>query len=224
MKQVIDVNELAISGLENMHYFVKNNRFKKITVDSSTYIIKQNSNIDFLYWSDIAQFTLQRTAKNGKSLNLGVYCATNCLFGEIECITNDKAQFDVVALEPTELIVIPKNAFLNILKKDARVAVWHSQNIANYYQRTMNISIDRTLYPLKRTIAEDLRLRHFNQLYADNHTNVHKEAQRFGCSERAYNRIIKELIEQKIIIKKEKKIKPYEINKLIDFINSYDNN
>lgn len=70
-----------------------------------------------------------------------------------------------------------------ILTSHAEVGVWLSQLLSTSYQRGMARTMERSLQPLVD----------FSQ--------VSREAERFGCSERTYRRVINQLIEEHYIQK-----------------------
>ena len=90
-------------------------------------------------------------------------------------------------------------------------------------QQSMSTAIDRSLYPLKFNVIKDIVNRFTTQSHANNHAYMYQEAQRFGCTERAYTRIIHELIDEGLVKKGSdaSTIIPVDIDALKALIASY---
>lgn len=193
--------EILSEGLVNIRLFVSNSDFKKVLIKEGEYIIKQNQKLDCVFWSSVSQYTICHTSQNGKTLSLGDYYSEDRFFGEVELFSNGGCQFDVIATADTELVAIPVNSFVDIMSKDGKLAFWINRNMANIYQESMSIAIERTLYPLKFNILKDFIKRQMSKSQYVNHEFMYQEAQRFGCTDRAYNRVIHELIDDGVMKK-----------------------
>lgn len=215
--------KLLEDGLNSIRSLIKNSNYREIQIDQDGYIVKQNEFLDCVYWADFAHYSIQHTSENGKVLSLGEYRSKNRFFGEFEFFSDRPCQFDVIASEDITLVVIPNEQLTKIITADSIIAFWMSCNMSSVYQTSMDIAIERALYPLKYNILKDMLRRHTARASSTNHMLMYKEAQRFGCTERAYNRVIHELIEEGLI-KKEKDTKAItltDINKIANCLENY---
>lgn len=210
-------------GLDKIRQLVKNPDFKTRRVEKGEFIIRQHSDVDEIYWSDAAQFSVVHTAENGKTLSLGDYFLKDNLFGEMEFFSDGPSPFSVIATTSAELVVIPKEKFADILLQDGHIAFWMNHRMSNIYINTMGIAIERSLYPLKFNIIKDLISRHTSVGASLGHTYMYQEAQRFGCTERAYTRIIHELIKEGLVRKDSDSsaIVPVDIKALQSYLEDY---
>ncbi|WP_375749420.1 Crp/Fnr family transcriptional regulator [Vibrio sp. HN007] len=216
-------SKLLQEGLEHIRLHIKNEGYKEIRIRKGEYIVRQNQVLDFVYWASVAQYAIYHTARNGKTLSLGDYFSEDRFFGEVECFSDELCQFDIVATADTELVVISKEQLSELLIHDGKIAFWMNCNTSKLYQSSMDVAIERSLYPLKYNILKDILHRYTEVSMPLSHTYMYQEAQRFGCTERAYNRIIHELINDGLIEKErdENIINPTNIEAIKACLNSY---
>ena len=221
----MDKSQILQVGLDKIRQLIKSRDFKTRRVEKGDFIIRQHAHIDEIYWSDSAQFSVIHTAENGKTLSLGDYFLTDNLFGEMEYFSDGPSPFSVIATTSTHLVVIPKERFADILLQDGHIAFWMNHRISNIYINTMSIAIDRSLYPLKFNIIKDLLNRHTSGSALLGHSYMYQEAQRFGCTERAYTRVIHELIKEGLVTKDHdhSAIAPVDIHALQAYLETYYN-
>lgn len=219
----MDKNKILHDGLNKLRQLVKREQYKTLRVNKGDCIIRQHSEVNEVYWTDAARFSVQHTAENGKTLSLGDYYLEDNFFGEMEFFSDKPSPFSVIATDEAELIVIPKEKFAEFLLADAQVAFWMSHRMSNIYLNTMHIAMERSLYPLKFNIIKDLIARFTSESRARGHSYMYQEAQRFGCTERAYTRIIHELIKEGLVKKgaDNSEVVPVDINKLTDYLEQY---
>lgn len=219
----MDKSKILAAGLDKIRQLVTNDQYKTIQVSKGDYIIRQHSEVNDVYWTQAARFSIIQTAQNGKTLSLGDYYLEDNFFGEMEFFSDQPSPFSVIATQDAELTVIPKERFADFLLQDAQVAFWMSHRMSNIYLNTTNIAIERSLYPLKFNIIKDMVTRHTSDNRARGHSYMYQEAQRFGCSERAYTRIIHELIKQGLVKKgaDNSQIVPVDIEVLSEYLEHY---
>lgn len=189
--------KLLEDGLRSIRSLINHSNYREIQIEQNDYVVKQNDRLNCVYWADFAHYSIQHTSENGKVLSLGEYRSENRFFGEVEFFSDRACQFDVIASEDITLVVIPNEQLTKIITEDSIIAFWMSCNMSSVYQTSMDIAIERALYPLKYNILKDMLRRHTARASSTNHMLMYKEAQRFGCTERAYNRVIHELIDEK---------------------------
>ncbi|WP_028862765.1 Crp/Fnr family transcriptional regulator [Psychromonas aquimarina] len=215
--------EILNEGLERLRQIAKSGEFRTVYLDKDDYIIRQHQELNEVYWFDEVHFVVNHTAPNGKTLSMGEFFIENHLTGEIEFFSEKQCQFDVITMAPTEMIAIPKERFTEILLCEAKVAFWLSHNMSGMYQETMDIAIERSLYPLKFNIINDIVRNHASAARPKRHSYMYQEAQRFGCTERAYTRVISELIDEGMLTKgpDNRSVIPVDIEMLVEYIESY---
>lgn len=219
----MDKNKILNDGLNKIRQFVKGEQYRTIQVQKGDHIIRQHSEVNDVYWSEAAQFSVLHTAENGKTLSLGDYYIEDNFFGEMEYFSDTPSPFSVIATADAQLVVIPKEKFTELLISDGCVAFWMTHRMSNIYLNTMHIAIERSLYPLKFNIIKDLINRYHNDARSTGHTYMYQEAQRFGCTERAYTRIVHELIKDGLVVKGTDKvgIVPVDIDVLRGYLTKY---
>lgn len=219
MKQV----ELLQEGLERIRLLVKSGNYKDRHIYQGDHILKQNQNLDSVYWASVAQYGIYHTTKSGKTLSLGDYYSEDRFFGEVEFFSGRQCQFDVIANADLELVVIPVDQLTKILLQDGTIAYWLNHSMSKLYQDSMDVAIERSMYPLKYNILKDIVLRYTSKTSYTHHVFMYQEAQRFGCTERAYNRIIQELLGSNLIVKEHAKNTyiPRDVESARDFLNAY---
>ncbi|EGU31544.1 cyclic nucleotide binding protein, putative [Vibrio ichthyoenteri ATCC 700023] len=219
----MDKMNLLQQGYEIVRRFIETEPFRTLSVGKGDYILKQHQVVNEIYWASPAHFAILHTAKNGKRLSLGDYSLEDNLFGEFEYFSGELSPFDMIATTKLELIAIPKQKFTQLLLNEGLVAFWLNHRISSIYQHTMNIALERSLYPLKFNIIKDMVTRHTLPEQSINHGYMYQEAERFGCTERAYSRIIRELIVEGLITKSDDKstLIPVDINHLQRYIEKY---
>ncbi|WP_028023281.1 Crp/Fnr family transcriptional regulator [Enterovibrio calviensis] len=219
----MDKAALLQLGYETVLRFIEENQFRTLIVDKGDYILKQHQLVDEIYWASPAHFSISHTAENGKRLSLGDYSLADNFFGEFEYFTDAQSPFDMIATAKAELIVIPSAQFTELLLKDGRVAFWMNHRISTIYQHTMNIALERSLYPLKFNIINDIVARHTLPTRSIHHAYMYQEAERFGCTERAYARIVRELIDEGLVTKSHDKstLTPVDLERLQRYLEKY---
>ncbi|KLN66820.1 MULTISPECIES: Crp/Fnr family transcriptional regulator [Vibrio] len=219
----MDKNKILNEGLDKLRQLVKREQYKTLQVQKGDYIIRQHSEVNDVYWTEAARFSVLHTAENGKTLSLGDYYLEDNFFGEMEFFSDMPSPFSVIATDDAHLTIIPKEKFAEFLLEDAQVAFWMSHRMSNIYLNTMNIAMERSLYPLKFNIIKDMISRHTANTPSRGHSYMYQEAQRFGCTERAYTRIIHELIKEGLVKKgaDNSEIVPVDIDKLNDYLDQY---
>ncbi|KII75703.1 Crp/Fnr family transcriptional regulator [Vibrio renipiscarius] len=219
----MDKTRLLQQGYEIVRAFIAQENFRRVSVNKGDYIVKQHQEVNEIYWASPAHFAIVHTAKNGKRLSLGDYSLADNLFGEFEFFSGELSPFDMIATAKTDLIAIPTQTFTELLLRETKVAFWLNHRISSIYQHTMNIALERSLYPLKFNIIKDMVTRHVSPTQSIHHSYMYQEAERFGCTERAYARIIRELIDEGLIIKSHDKstLRPLDIERLQDYLDKY---
>ena len=198
-----DKKEILANGLDEILKWIEQCNFKRRSIKRGQFIVEEKNKVDEIYWSEEASFSIIHMAENGKTLSLGDYHSKNNFFGEIEFFSEGSGcfSFSVIASENLELTCIPKDTLTQFFLDHSHAAFWMNHRISSIYLSTMDIAIERSLYPLKYNILKDILRRESTSVQDMSHHYTYQEAQRFGCSDRAYARVIKELVNDGLIKK-----------------------
>jgi CRP-like cAMP-binding protein len=210
-------------GRDRFRVLVDEQDFRRLVVNKGDFITRQHQAITEVYWAREAQFSILHTAENGKTLSLGDYSLEDNFFGEVEFFSGNLCSFDAVATTTFELVVIPQDKMTEILIADSKITFWMNHRMSDIYQRSMVTAIDRSLFPLKFNVIKDIVNRYTSQALPTSHSYMYQEAQRFGCTERAYTRVIHELIDEGLVRKggDGSSIEPVDIDKLSAYLAKY---
>lgn len=140
-------------------------------------------------------------ADNGKVFSLGQRFVSDTIIGEIEFLTQTPSQFSVIANDVMTVQVVPLAMMEKILLTHAEVGIWLSQLLSISYQHGMAKTMERFLQPLVFNIMTDIYERYQQHKPLVDFSQVYREAERFGCSERNYRRVINQLIDEQYIRK-----------------------
>ena len=189
--------------------YTKFNTFEKI--------LKQNDKPSFVYIIKKGKVKIYSLAPTQVKYLERIFCEYN-LFGELELFVDKPILNYVEAMEPCEVIKIPKDTFLEWIKYDSDFSLYiHVQLSTKMYHTSVN-SKANVAYPLKARII------FFLWSFLDEHklTSVHKDilVEGVGSNIRSVNRIIKELVNEDLIEYNKGFIKVKNMDKLMDLIMS----
>ena len=142
--------------------YTKFNTFEKI--------LKQNDKPSFVYIIKKGKVKIYSLAPTQVKYLERIFCEYN-LFGELELFVDKPILNYVEAMEPCEVIKIPKDAFLEWIKYDSDFSLYiHVQLSTKMYHTSVN-SKANVAYPLKARII------FFLWSFLDEHklTSVHKD-------------------------------------------------
>ncbi|NOI67510.1 Crp/Fnr family transcriptional regulator [Vibrio sp. 99-8-1] len=215
------IQEQVQSGYKKMIQLMNQDEFDILTFENGKKLFTQGEIINHVYWVVDGGFSIRYTAENSKRINHGLIECQNRFFGEVELLTDLKANFDLFVKGKARIKVIPIRYMQKLLVDHPTITLWLSKKLAGDIIDITKQSFDRTLYPLSYTIALDL-LEH-SRHKKNNHSfpTVTSEAERFGCDERVYRRVISQLIKLNLIEKKDNNINIIDEAKLGDFIESF---
>jgi len=195
------IQQFAQRGHQILRDAVHAAALKNKVIGPDEFILRQGEQITALYWITLGEYTMHYNAENGKTFSLGQRFVSDTIIGEIEYLTHTPSQFSVVAHESMSVKVIPLAMMDSILTRHVEVGVWLSQLLSISYQHGMAKTMERFLQPLMFNIVADLYERNQQKKPLVDFSQVYREAERFGCSERTYRRAINQLVEEKYIQK-----------------------
>lgn len=194
--------------------FIKN---KFIYKDFNTFdkILKQNDNPSFVYIVKKGKVKVYSLSPTQVKYLERIYCEYN-IFGELELFADKPILNYVEAMEPCEVIKIPRDAFLEWIKYDSEFSLYiHVELSEKMYHTSIN-SKANVAYPLKARII------FFIWSFLNDHKvdTVHKDilVEGIGSNIRSINRIIKELVNENLIEYNKGFIKVKDMDKLVDEI------
>lgn len=213
--------------MNNLSYLLETcpNHIKKdflnISFDTFDKILIQNEDANFVYIMKKGKAKVYSLTSSGIRYLERIYSEYE-LFGELEVFINKPILNYVEALEPCEVIKIPKDCFLEWIKYDSNFSLYINIQLSHKLYTTSINSKANIVYPLKH------RLIFFLWRFLDEHNlnTINKDllVEGIGSNIRSVNRIIKELVSDNIIDYNKGFIKVKDMNKLINIVFSYNYN
>ncbi|MCG7563831.1 MULTISPECIES: cyclic nucleotide-binding domain-containing protein [Pseudoalteromonas] len=160
---------------------------------------------------------------NGRRLLLGQLDCNNTLIGEIEALNNQPCIYTVTCLNDVQYNLIELKHWRQLLLEQPELSLYTAQTIAAKFTENQKINLDKLLLPLSYNIAKDCLLRAENNHPAllRAYSTVSAEAERFATTERAYRRVVSELVEKGLIVRTSEGLKPVDMAKLQEFIDAF---
>lgn len=194
--------------------FIKN-KFININFKTFDKILKQNEDPSFVYIIKKGKVKVYSLTPTQLKYLERIYCEYE-LFGELEVFIDKPILNFVEAVEPCEVIKIPKDTFLEWIKYDSDFSLFIHVQMAEKMYHTSISSKANIAYTLKSRII------FFLWSFLDEHNldSVHKDilVEGVGSNIRSVNRIIKELVDESLIEYNKGFIKVKDMDKLVDKI------
>ena len=194
--------------------FIKN-KFININFKIFDKILKQNEDPSFVYIIKKGKVKVYSLTPTQLKYLERIYCEYE-LFGELEVFIDKPILNFVEAVEPCEVIKIPKDTFLEWIKYDSDFSLFIHVQMAEKMYHTSISSKANIAYTLKSRII------FFLWSFLDEHNldSVHKDilVEGVGSNIRSVNRIIKELVDESLIEYNKGFIKVKDMDKLVDEI------
>lgn len=194
--------------------FIKN-KFININFKTFDKILKQNEDPSFVYIIKKGKVKVYSLTPTQLKYLERIYCEYE-LFGELEVFIDKPILNFVEAVEPCEVIKIPKDTFLDWIKYDSDFSLFIHVQMAEKMYHTSISSKANIAYTLKSRII------FFLWSFLDEHNldSVHKDilVEGVGSNIRSVNRIIKELVDESLIEYNKGFIKVKDMDKLVDEI------
>ena len=160
---------------------------------------------------------------NGRRLLLGQLDCNNTLIGEIEALNQHPCIYTVTCLSEVKYNLIELKHWRQLLLDQPQLSLYTAQSIAAKFTENQKINLNKLLLPLSYNIANDCLLRaennHPTMLRA--YPPVNAEAERFATTERAYRRVVSELVEKGLIVRSSDGLKPVDMDLLEEFVESF---
>lgn len=194
--------------------FIKD-KFININFKTFDKILKQNEDPSFVYIIKKGKVKVYSLTPTQLKYLERIYCEYE-LFGELEVFIDKPILNFVEAVEPCEVIKIPKDTFLEWIKYDSDFSLFIHVQMAEKMYHTSISSKANIAYTLKSRII------FFLWSFLDEHNldSVHKDilVEGVGSNIRSVNRIIKELVDESLIEYNKGFIKVKDMDKLVDKI------
>ena len=194
--------------------FIKD-KFININFKTVDKILKQNEDPSFVYILKTGKVKVYSLTPTQLKYLERIYCEYE-LFGELEVFIDKPILNFVEAVEPCEVIKIPKDTFLEWIKYDSDFSLFIHVQMAEKMYHTSISSKANIAYTLKSRII------FFLWSFLDEHNldSVHKDilVEGVGSNIRSVNRIIKELVDESLIEYNKGFIKVKDMDKLVDEI------
>ena len=194
--------------------FIKD-KFININFKTFDKILKQNEDPSIVYIIKKGKVKVYSLTPTQLKYLERIYCEYE-LFGELEVFIDKPILNFVEAVEPCEVIKIPKDTFLEWIKYDSDFSLFIHVQMAEKMYHTSISSKANIAYTLKSRII------FFLWSFLDEHNldSVHKDilVEGVGSNIRSVNRIIKELVDESLIEYNKGFIKVKDMDKLVDEI------
>jgi len=160
---------------------------------------------------------------NGRRLLLGQLDCNNTLIGEIEALNNNPCIYTVTCFSDVSYHLIELKHWRALLLEKPELSLYTAQTIAAKFQENQKINLDKLLLPLAYNIAKDclLRAENNNPTLLRAYPTVNAEAERFATTERAYRRVVSDLVEKGLVERSSDGLKAVDIANLSDYVDSF---
>ncbi|MCZ4338480.1 Crp/Fnr family transcriptional regulator [Shewanella colwelliana] len=214
------IDQVVDSGFELFRLKAEHSELKKKYVAQGDCIFAQGQTINELYWIKTGTCSVAYTAANGRRFNFGRITTDNRLMGEMEWLSERPALFGVFAEQKMELLIIPLSFIEQLVCTHSNIGLWLSRCASNIYLDGIDFTLDQLLYPLSYNLALDLEQRYLGAKPEIAFEQLYREADRFGCSERVFRRVIGQLQTMGLAEKVNHQVKVVDPSKLRAFIES----
>ncbi|ATC95763.1 Crp/Fnr family transcriptional regulator [Pseudoalteromonas tunicata] len=160
---------------------------------------------------------------NGRRLLLGQLDCNNTLIGEIEALNNKPGIYTVTSKSDVCYNLIELKHWRELLLSQPELSLYTAQSIAAKFAENQQVNLDKLLLPLSYNIAKDCltRARHSGPTTLRPYQTVIAEAERFATTERAYRRVVSELVEKGLVSRTDSGLKPVDEEALEEFIDNF---
>ncbi|WP_105199576.1 MULTISPECIES: Crp/Fnr family transcriptional regulator [unclassified Pseudoalteromonas] len=160
---------------------------------------------------------------NGRRLLLGQLDCNNTLIGEIEALNNQPCIYTVTCFSDVSYNLIELKHWRQVLLANPQLSLYTAQTIAAKFQENQKVNLDKLLLPLSYNIAKDclMRAQNTNPTLLRAYPTVSAEAERFATTERAYRRVVTELVDKGLIVRSKEGLQAIDIPALSAFVDSF---
>ncbi|WP_341218989.1 Crp/Fnr family transcriptional regulator [uncultured Pseudoalteromonas sp.] len=160
---------------------------------------------------------------NGRRLLLGQLDCNNTLIGEIEALNNNPCIYTVTCFSDVTYNLIELRHWRALLLEKPELSLYTAQTIAAKFQENQKINLDKLLLPLSYNIAKDclLRAENNNPTLLRAYPTVNAEAERFATTERAYRRVVTELVEKGLVQRSTNGLQAVDTPMLSEYVDSF---
>jgi CRP-like cAMP-binding protein len=161
---------------------------------------------------------------NGRRLLLGQLECNNTLVGEIELLNNRPCIYSMTCQTDVVYNLIELRYWHELLQSKPELAIYTAKSIAEKFIENQQINLNKLLLPLSFNIAKDCLARFQDETVTmlKPYTKVSAEAERFATTERAYRRVVSDLVDQGLVQRTDLGLRPLDEAKLSDFIDGFD--
>ncbi|HAS3560563.1 TPA: Crp/Fnr family transcriptional regulator [Vibrio cholerae] len=190
--------------------------------DAGEALLQQGQPVESLYVVSCGRVSMNILAANGRRFQLGEVQCDDHLFGEMEFFTAMSCQWNVVAEEPIQAMVICAQKLQECLEQQPVLSLFFASALAQDYQESLDIYTQRLMHSISFNIAYDLLLQHETRVNLGGFERMEPEAERFGTSSRVYRRAVKELVDRGLVEKGERGLIIKDLEALRAFVASFE--
>lgn len=160
---------------------------------------------------------------NGRRLLLGQLDCNNTLVGEVEALNDRPCIYSMTCQSDVTYNLIELKYWQELLQSQPELALYTAKSISEKFIENQQINLNKLLLPLSFNIAKDCLARFQDETVTRlrPYPTVNAEAERFATTERAYRRVVSDLVEQGLVQRTDEGLKPLDEVKLEAFIDSF---
>ncbi len=196
---------------------------KNLTLKKNKQLLYQGQPLTKLLLITSGTVSFSYDVGNGRRLLLGQLDCDHTLIGEVEALNDQTCIYTVTCLSDVNYHLIDIKHWHQLLLDNPKLSIYTAQSVAAKFIENQQINLDKLLLPLSYNIAKDCLSRFLNAspTLLRPYATVCAEAERFATTERAYRRVVSDLVEQGLVQRTDKGLKPQDETKLSLFIDHF---
>ena len=186
-------------------------------------LINQGCCDGHLYLLENANISVMYHSISGKRYTISYENEFTGVLGEMEIFRDeDESVFSVFAEHNSQCYTIDRKNINDLIVNDPQIAISLLKIISSRYEKSITQAMKRILYPLKYNVVDTLIQKDKSSHDGWFDLHVTKNATLLGSSSRSYRRILKELIDNNLIIKQSKKYKVIDKSAILNELKTSD--
>ncbi len=213
LKKYIELYNINSIFSNNLEKHMSLYEFKK-----GEHLLTSSEKVDFFFLLVSGSVKVVLNLENGKSLLID-YGAPLEMLGEMEIINSPYSKYDIIATENTTVIGIPMKKFSKLIENDPIFWKHLYNSTLDKLQATVTSNIISSSYSFEHVLANYL-ITHATERDGEitvDSASFNDLSQILGTSYRHLNRVLKKFIDNKLIIKKRRKIIIIDYDKLSEY-------
>ncbi len=209
-----ELDEEALLEIDNL--------LQKKTYARNNMILMEEEEGDTLFIIKTGSVKITRISDEGREVILSILSESD-FFGEMAIFDGESRSANVVALEDSDILLLKRGDFLNLLEKHPRIAITLLEELATRLRKSdkqiEGLSLSDAESRIAMTIirlAEELGTIKQGQVIIDKLPFQHDIANMSGTSRETVSRMLKKLEDEGFVMKTGRKISILKYDKFID--------